>query len=487
MCKIDENFSKAISVDVNISIYDSDYNNYSVSIDVTGLPEWLTLSGDLTSSDTVEGTMKYSYPLKLNGSCSEVYDASINVTAYCEISGDIPILMTSFDRDVNIKVVSAEDNKHEDSGNDDSKPDNDRKKEDNDNNKDDKHEDSGNNDSKPDNDRKKEDNDNNKDDKHEDSGNNDSKPDDDRKKEDNDNNKGDKNEDNRNNDSKPDDNDKSDNNSDSDNKPDDNNNRLPDNDNANYKTAIIIGDDPNADSRNFYDWFNSCSDEELAQVKTLEIIRDLTLENLTGLYRLVNLESLSIHECENLASIDLSGCEALISLDVCSNSLENLDVSPCVNLNILDCRFNSLGRLDLDMLKNLIKVSCSGQNITGWSADIKIDLTKYAGETNNIAYVMAGDSYGMIKTRYDSESGLAEFERVPVKIFYGYDTGFTNTIMDVTIYVIGDDDESYGYLGSSGGCDTGLVNYFWLLAIFFTICNKNSESPPFDEDSERIE
>ncbi len=102
-----ESFETKISVDVTVSIADPDYDTFTYSLNVSGLPEWLTVSGDLTSSDTAnEGANKYHFNFTLSGkTMTETNPQAITFTAHAKVSGDTPVLEATLSKDIIVQAV----------------------------------------------------------------------------------------------------------------------------------------------------------------------------------------------------------------------------------------------------------------------------------------------------------------------------------------------------------------------------------------------
>ena len=94
-------FSQIVSVDVNLAIFDEDYDEYYYSMDIAGLPEWLTISGDITSSHDIDD-IYYHHEFTMSGYPSS--DNVISLIAGIKISGDWPILAAFASKDVTISV-----------------------------------------------------------------------------------------------------------------------------------------------------------------------------------------------------------------------------------------------------------------------------------------------------------------------------------------------------------------------------------------------
>ncbi|MBQ7196513.1 MAG: InlB B-repeat-containing protein, partial [Synergistaceae bacterium] len=99
-------FSTVVSVDVSLDIADLDYTNYNFSMDIAGLPEWLTVSGEIASSDNaIKGA--YHHEFVLSGTPMDSADVqAITFTALLSISGDVydPELTISASKDIKISV-----------------------------------------------------------------------------------------------------------------------------------------------------------------------------------------------------------------------------------------------------------------------------------------------------------------------------------------------------------------------------------------------
>ena len=60
-------FSQTASVDVALAVYDADYSEYIYSMDISGLPDWLTISGDIADSHDIDSD---SYHHEFESSCA---------------------------------------------------------------------------------------------------------------------------------------------------------------------------------------------------------------------------------------------------------------------------------------------------------------------------------------------------------------------------------------------------------------------------------
>ena len=56
-------FNTVISIDVSIDIIDTDFKNYGYSLDITGLPDGLNLSGDIAKSDEIKSSFLHIFEI----------------------------------------------------------------------------------------------------------------------------------------------------------------------------------------------------------------------------------------------------------------------------------------------------------------------------------------------------------------------------------------------------------------------------------------
>ena len=77
---------------------------------ITGLPEWLSIEGDLESTDILKvGESTHSHEFILTGTPTTSSDAeTFNLTATVKVSGDIPTLEASGSKEVKISVATPE-------------------------------------------------------------------------------------------------------------------------------------------------------------------------------------------------------------------------------------------------------------------------------------------------------------------------------------------------------------------------------------------
>lgn len=134
----------------------------------------------------------------------------------------------------------------------------------------------------------------------------------------------------------------------------------------------------------------------------------------------------------NIITLPKSGLHSLRGIEIFT-SLQSLDVSG-----------NHLTALDLHANNALTFLSCSGQNASG------LVLTQNGDNYSaNLRGYISGDIVRVIPesvkasagdTVYHSDSGSAEFTALASSVSYGYDTGFSGQSMDVTAYVLWEDD-----------------------------------------------
>ena len=98
-------FSQTVSVDVTLAVYDSDYSEYIYSMDISGLPEWLTIAGDIADSHSIDSD-SYHHEFTMSGKPSD--SDIVTLIACVKISGDTPILAAFGSKDVTVTVNSPE-------------------------------------------------------------------------------------------------------------------------------------------------------------------------------------------------------------------------------------------------------------------------------------------------------------------------------------------------------------------------------------------
>ena len=103
----------------------------------------------------------------------------------------------------------------------------------------------------------------------------------------------------------------------------------------------------------------------------------------------------------------------------------------------------------------------NSSSLTGTSSEYASDITGVVS-TSNVVNVKGYDESGnpIALTSYDSSTGTATFASSPAKVTYGYQTGYNNVVMDVTIGEETDERHSAtkesSSSGGGGGCNTGI-------------------------------
>ncbi len=105
--QVDGNFSAVISVDTILNS-NKEFKNYAYSMDISGLPAWVTKTGTLTSSDAnADSKGTYHHEFTLSGTPTEILEnGSITFTAWITLSSDnySGILTASVDKKVSFDV-----------------------------------------------------------------------------------------------------------------------------------------------------------------------------------------------------------------------------------------------------------------------------------------------------------------------------------------------------------------------------------------------
>lgn len=101
-------FSTVVAVDTVLN-GNKDFNQYAYSMDIVGLPSWITATGELTSSDTNAAGKTYHHEFTLKGTPAEAAEAtSIAFTAWVTLSSDnySSALKASADKSVEVAVAA---------------------------------------------------------------------------------------------------------------------------------------------------------------------------------------------------------------------------------------------------------------------------------------------------------------------------------------------------------------------------------------------
>lgn len=192
------------------------------------------------------------------------------------------------------------------------------------------------------------------------------------------------------------------------------------------------------------------------KLKTLECDNnDLTaidVSNLTQLERLV----IGVN---NLTTLDVSNNKALTWLVCRNNKLSELDLSANTALQTLRCYSNDIATLDLshNPLLSELRLGASGtmseiaKLTVEYSPDLSMpyrtDMKDYTGSdftsiTSLTAYTSDG---GEILSSFMAD-GTASFEKLPVRVVYTYDTGYTGSAdisADIRIALVPDPDNFF--------------------------------------------
>ncbi|MDY6399856.1 MAG: hypothetical protein SPK67_06000 [Synergistales bacterium] len=106
--RVGDTFSTVVAVDTVLN-GNKDFNQYAYSMDIVGLPSWITATGELTSSDTNAAGKTYHHEFTLKGTPAEAAEAtSIAFTAWVTLSSDnySSALKASADKSVEVAVAA---------------------------------------------------------------------------------------------------------------------------------------------------------------------------------------------------------------------------------------------------------------------------------------------------------------------------------------------------------------------------------------------
>ena len=104
---VSEDFSSIVGVSVDVSINKQYYGHdcYTLSLDVTGLPEGLTAEGKMLFEDIPLAS--HDFTLTLSGTPTAVASGDLKIAATVTVSGDLPVLVASADKTVTLTVKKA--------------------------------------------------------------------------------------------------------------------------------------------------------------------------------------------------------------------------------------------------------------------------------------------------------------------------------------------------------------------------------------------
>lgn len=204
-----------------------------------------------------------------------------------------------------------------------------------------------------------------------------------------------------------------------------------------------------------------CSQLEELDVSGCTNLRSLNVSN-TPMKTLnasdcANLEVLNCSNCR-LEELNITGCDSLNVLDCSNNRLHKLDAYTFSRLDELLCGNQNITGWKLGRLFNFLDYFV-----------MKVSAADDSGESGsgieNITNLKAWDADGQeLAAKYDPATGWAEFSGVPAKLTYDYITGFNNVLMDVTIFAAEQENAAPIDPGNAGGCST-LVLSFSALAL----------------------
>lgn len=458
-----EVFSETLSVDVRTKIFVKGYDEYRYSLGIEGLPEWLNVTGEVSSSDSVmPGTSGHHHEFVINGTPETVSRSVMRFTADVYISGDVPVMMASGSMDVTVSAEAVPKPPDVVPKSDDVSPDVVPKSDD----------------ISPDVVPKSEDVQPGVADDGtyvigDDSGNGVTGT-----------------------------------------LAEFLSNMTPEQ-KAAIKTLKIGGNITDLSGINELVNLETLDLRDAVMLEAVDLrgnssLKSVDIKGNTAL-RTLNISGSRVEEldssgCANLEEIDVSGCTELRTLKVsrtnitalnaegcvklevldCSDCrLEDLNITGCDSLNVLDCSNNRLHRLDVYMLMRLIELRCENQTIHVPVLGRVLNLMEYlegiseshlgtAAESSdngaeNVINIRAWDSSGNeVTVEYDLETGTASFGGTPAKIAYDYITGFEDVRMDVAVFA-DDSEEAYGTINPRGsGCNAAAVLPLLMVILLIT-------------------
>ena len=98
-----ELFAETLSVDVEVWRYDEAYDSYAYTLEISGMPAWLSVDGELVSSDTLSTDItRYHHEFTISGRPASADNISLTLTAIVIVSGDWPAMRAEGSKNVNI-------------------------------------------------------------------------------------------------------------------------------------------------------------------------------------------------------------------------------------------------------------------------------------------------------------------------------------------------------------------------------------------------
>ena len=217
---------------------------------------------------------------------------------------------------------------------------------------------------------------------------------------------------------------------------------------------------------------------------TLKLTGQIT-DLATTIQTVPNLNDLDLTEAEietvaldatsapKLETITLTGNTFVQTIAITNGVIKNLFVTGCTNLRTLSCPGNSLMALDLEGLTSLQEATVGGQTRTyellseDMNFSTMVESSVFSSSSSygfyaafspvKIENLKGFDASGKeISKTYNNVTGEVNFESVPAKIQYDYNTGFNNTLMDVTLSAGSVTPPTSSDPGTSGGgCNVG--------------------------------
>ena len=203
-------------------------------------------------------------------------------------------------------------------------------------------------------------------------------------------------------------------------------------------------------------------------IQTVPNLNDLDLTE--AVIETVALDATSAPELE---TITLTGNTFVQTIAITNGVIKNLFVTGCTNLRTLSCPGNSLMALDLEGLTSLQEATVGGQTRTyellseDMNFSTMVESSVFSSSSSygfyaafspvKIENLKGFDASGKeISKTYNNVTGEVNFESVPAKIQYDYNTGFNNTLMDVTLSAGSVTPPTSSDPGTSGGgCNVG--------------------------------
>lgn len=200
---------------------------------------------------------------------------------------------------------------------------------------------------------------------------------------------------------------------------------------------------------------------EMESVTRIEVA-ERNVADLTGIENFINLKELNCHHAAMsrglLSSLDVSQNHELQYLICNGNQLSSLDMSQNPKLEHLECNFNQLSSLNVSQNPKLEHLECHSNRLSSLDVSQNPALTYLDCESNRISLTLyqAGSEYyidlsslpletGRVSNpsvgSYNAENGHIEgltLDTNGSSLTYGYNVGWQNQIMEVTVNISGD-------------------------------------------------